>query len=66
MRWTMEARAKRVPKDVQGLVPRSRLPNNRFWLRKGVQFERNGTKTVLNNVTMMRAGFVMYMTLGVY
>lgn len=65
-KWELEALRRSVPETIEGLVPRNRLPNNRFWIRRASSFERNGERTLFNNLFMMRTGFFLFLTLGCY
>jgi hypothetical protein len=61
-KWEIDALRSRVPTKIEGLVPRTRLPNNRFWFRKACSFERNGERTLLNNLGMQRIGIFLALT----
>lgn len=66
MRWEQDAIRKRVPLDIPGLIPRSELPNNRMLIKIATNFERNGEKTVLNQIWAIRAGFSFFFGFMLY
>lgn len=66
MKWEADAAKRRVPSNIEGLVLRHLVPNNRFWIRRSTQFERNGEKTLLNILTSKRLGVLLYLTACVY
>ena len=65
MKWEAEATRRRVPENIPGLIPRS-IASNYKWIRRGSSFERNGDKTVLNNLWCIRIGFVFFIFGMVY
>ncbi|CAG9311386.1 unnamed protein product [Blepharisma stoltei] len=66
MTWERDALRQRVPLEIQGLIPREVLPNNRYLILSGVTFERNGQKVIFNNIAMMRIGFFSFFFLAGY
>mmetsp|Transcript_22910 Transcript_22910/g.22636 ORF Transcript_22910/g.22636 Transcript_22910/m.22636 type:complete len:120 (+) Transcript_22910:2-361(+) len=58
MTWEREAVRRRVPLEIPGLIPRNELPNNRYLVRPGVTFERNGEKVIFSNITFFRVGLL--------
>ena len=58
MQWEREAVRRRVPQKIEGLIYRSELPNNRDWIVRSSSFERNGERTVMNHLWILRLGFL--------
>lgn len=56
VKWEKEAVRRNVPENIPGLIPKS-IASNYHWVRKASDYERNGDRTVMNNLWMIRAGF---------
>ncbi|CAG9311385.1 unnamed protein product [Blepharisma stoltei] len=66
MTWEREAVRRRVPLEIPGLIPREEIPNNRYLIRPGGSFERNGQKVIFNHISMVRIGFFALFFLAGY
>lgn len=66
MKWEVEAAKRRVPANINGLLHRHLLPNNRRWFAQTVFWERNGEKTIAGHRATLRFGCIFFMTLCVY
>lgn len=66
MTWELEAAKRRVPAKIDGLIPRSQVPNNRYWFRKAIHFERNGEKILFGHLTSKRFAVFVFFTCAIY
>jgi len=66
MNWEHQAVKSRVPQNVKGLYLKSQVPNNRFWWRRASSWERNGERTVLNHIWVIRFGFFIWFSCMTY
>ena len=65
VKWERDAVRARVPRNIPGLIPKE-MASNYKWIMRSADIERNGERTVMNNLWMIRAGFGFFIFGCVY